>query len=245
MNFNTIPKFVVNLERRPDRLESIKKEMEYLGWDFELFKAVDTNSHVGCTLSHTAILKIAKERGYKEVLIIEDDCVVMPYAKSLLKAIEDECQGLEYAVFNLAPTLNRYVNRSEKHPLLNDITNLPTASPEHRGIFATNMILYHESSYDDVISIEEDERRRFYAVDDYIYQKVYLKKQSYCPILPIAPQITNDWSDVSQQMCNNFYGQTYNWNLYSEVKIPNEFMNNVNNKTMKEENIHKEYYYVS
>jgi hypothetical protein len=107
------------------------------------------------------------------------------------------------------------------------------------------MILYHESSYDDVISIEEDERRRFYAVDDYIYQKVYLKKQSYCPILPIAPQITNDWSDVSQQMCNNFYGQTYNWNLYSEVKIPNEFMNNVNNKTMKEENIHKEYYYVS
>lgn len=245
MNFNLIPKFVINLERRPDRLESIKKEMDYLGWDFELFKAVDTNSHVGCTLSHTAILKIAKERGYKEVLIIEDDCVVMPYAKSLLSKIEEECKDLEYAVFNLAPTLNRFVNVSEKYPILNDITSMPPAKPEHRGIFATNMILYHESSYDDVIKIEEGENRRFYAIDDYIYQKVYLNKQSYTPILPIAPQITNDWSDVSQQMCNNFYGQTYNWNLYSRIKIPQEFLNNLTNKELKEKNIHKEYYYVS
>jgi len=31
MKFNDIPKFVVNLERRPDRLERVKKEMEYIG----------------------------------------------------------------------------------------------------------------------------------------------------------------------------------------------------------------------
>lgn len=245
MDFKSIPKFVINLERRPDRLESTKKELSYLGWDYEYFKAVDKNSHVGCTYSHTSILKIAKERGYKEVLVIEDDCTVMPYAKSLLEKIENECQNLEYSVFNLSPTLNRPVLRSEKYSSLIDITSFPPAKPEHRGIFATNMILYHESSYDDVISIEENENWRFYAIDDYIYQKVYMKKQSYTPILPIAPQIGNDWSDVSQQMCNNFYGQTYNWNLYSRTKIPQEFLSIVENNKLKENNIHKEFYYES
>jgi GR25 family glycosyltransferase involved in LPS biosynthesis len=58
MNITNIPKFVVNLERRPDRLEHIQKEMDYMGWDYELFKAVDLNNHGGCTLSHTEIIKI-------------------------------------------------------------------------------------------------------------------------------------------------------------------------------------------
>ena len=113
MIFSDTPKFVVNLERRPDRLESIKKEMEYIGWDYEYFNAVDTNSHVGCTLSHLEIIKIAKERNYSKVLIVEDDCTIMPYAKSLIEKIENETKDFEFSVVNLAPTLNRPVNVSE------------------------------------------------------------------------------------------------------------------------------------
>ena len=51
MKFADIPKFVINLDRRPDRLESITKEMEYIGWDFERFAAIDTNSYMGITKS--------------------------------------------------------------------------------------------------------------------------------------------------------------------------------------------------
>ncbi len=57
MNLSQVPKFVVNLERRLDRLEHIQKEMKYIGWDYELFKAVDLNNHGGCSLSHVEILK--------------------------------------------------------------------------------------------------------------------------------------------------------------------------------------------
>ena len=96
MIFTDTPKFVVNLERRPDRLESIKKEMDYIGWDYEYFKAVDTNSHVGCTRSHLEIIKIAKERGYEKVLIIEDDCTIMPYAKSMIEKIEQETNDFNF-----------------------------------------------------------------------------------------------------------------------------------------------------
>ena len=93
MNICSIPKFVVNLERRPDRLESIKKEMDYIGWDYELFKAVDLNHHGGCTLSHVEIIKIAKERGYKSVLVIEDDCTFLPYSKDLINKTRFICSN--------------------------------------------------------------------------------------------------------------------------------------------------------
>ena len=36
MKFADIPKFVINLDRRPDRLESITKEMEYQNLDIQL-----------------------------------------------------------------------------------------------------------------------------------------------------------------------------------------------------------------
>ena len=244
MIFTDTPKFVVNLERRPDRLESIKKEMDYIGWDYEYFNAVDTNSHVGCTRSHLEIIKIAKERGYEKVLIIEDDCTIMPYAKSMIEKIEQETNDFNFSVVNLAPTLNRPVNVSEKHKMFLDITNLPPKQENHRGVFATNMIMYHHSIYDDVLQIEDPQKISYYAIDDFIYQFITSVKESYVPILPIGPQIS-DWSDVSGGIYNNFYTQTYNWNQYSSYKIPNEFLDLNQNKIIKENKEHKQFNYVS
>jgi len=125
MKFSEIPKFVINLDRRPDRLESITKEMEYIGWDFERFSAIDTNSYMGITKSTFEIIKIAKERGYPRVMIIEDDCGFMPYSKDLLEQIETSCPDLEFAMLNLGPTQNRPINVSDKCELLFDMTNTP------------------------------------------------------------------------------------------------------------------------
>ena len=244
MKFNEIPKFVVNLERRPDRLEHIKKEMEYIGWDYEIFKAVDLNNHGGCTLSHVEILKIAKERGYESVMVIEDDCTFLPYSKDLITKIETETDEFEFGIINLSPTLNRPVNRSEKLPLFLDITNLPPKKEYERGIFATNMILYHNSIYDNVIEMEKPEILGYYSIDDYIYQFILPIKQSYSPILTIAPQMSS-WSDVSQGQYNNFYTQTYNWNLYSPCKIPSEYLNGTLTQDLKDNKEHKQFTYVS
>ena len=106
------------------------------------------------------------------------------------------------------------------------------------------MIIYHNSIYDKVIEMEKPELLGYYAIDDYIYQFILPNKQSYCPILPIAPQMSS-WSDVSQGQYNNFYTQTYNWNLYSPCKIPTEYLNVSLNDEMKQNKQHKEFTYVS
>ena len=156
MKFNELPKFVINVETRPDRLKDIQFELNYLGWDFELFKAVNRNSYMGCTLSHLEILKISKERGYNRVMIIEDDCDVMPYAKSLISDLEAQISDINFGVMNLAPTLNRPVNKSNNYDLLLDLTNLPP-KPHDRltETFATNILIYDISVFDAVSKISE------------------------------------------------------------------------------------------
>ena len=73
INFNEIPKFVINLERRSDRLDLVTKEFEYMGWEFERFNAIDTNSYLGCAYSHQQIAQIILDREYEFAMVFEDD----------------------------------------------------------------------------------------------------------------------------------------------------------------------------
>lgn len=70
--------FLINLDKREDRLAEFMGEIEKVNLDtdkFERFPAIyrpDLPS-LGCTLSHLEVIKIAKERGYQNILIFEDD----------------------------------------------------------------------------------------------------------------------------------------------------------------------------
>jgi hypothetical protein len=80
--------YCINLDRRPDRLENFKKEVEkYNLGEFKRFSAYDgkqlnlTNEYnlkpgeIGIIKSNLDIIKDAKKNNYKTILIIEDDCV--------------------------------------------------------------------------------------------------------------------------------------------------------------------------
>ncbi len=157
MKFSEIPKFVINLETRPENLENIHKEMDYIGWEWERLNAINRGNYMGCTLSHLEIIKIAKERGYERVMIIEDDCVFMPYAKSILNKIEEQISDIEFGVFNVTPTLNRHMNVSEKYDTLLDLTKLsPKQNENHTETYATNLMIYDSSVYDEIPKISEN-----------------------------------------------------------------------------------------
>ena len=80
--------YCINLDRRPDRLENFKKEVEkYNLGEFERFPAYDRDNidltkypplinpgAIGLILSNLSIIKDAKKNNYKKILIIEDDC---------------------------------------------------------------------------------------------------------------------------------------------------------------------------
>ena len=234
MKLEEIPKFVINLKRRPDRLDNFRIQMEYLGWDFEVFDAIDTNSYEGIIRSQIEIIKLSKERGYKKVMIMEDDCEVMPYSKDLIEKLNSELMGLEYSVLNLSPTLNRHISQSKNLKYFLDMTNLPKKKdPNHREIYAANMLVYDESIYDEIFKIKNFPSQNggfYYAIDDFVFQFIVKQYQSYCPIVPLCVQ-GNDWSDISQGTYNNFHTQTYNWNLYSPTKIPSQFCDLKSNQT--------------
>lgn len=244
MKFSDLPKFVVNLDHRVENLSLITQEMEYIGWSFERFSAINTNSYMGCTLSHLEIIKIAKERGYKRVMVVEDDCIFMPYAKSFLEKLESQIEDIEFSVFNVTPTLNKPVNMSEKYDLLLDITNVPPrVNEDNSNTFATNMMIYDESIYDELFNISTTAFTSgdyYYPIDGYLANFIYPKRQSYCPIVPIAPQ-RRSYSDVSHGMYNNYYTQVYNWNQYSPVKIEKYYYHQEKMEEIKKEKKHIEY----
>jgi glycosyl transferase family 25 len=66
--------FYINLDRRTDRRAEIEKEFTNMKLNVERFPAIEhAYPAIGCTLSHVAVLKLARERGYESVMIFEDD----------------------------------------------------------------------------------------------------------------------------------------------------------------------------
>jgi hypothetical protein len=79
---------------RKDRWEDVTRRFEALGIAQQVrrFAAVETpsNHHIGCTLSHRAILAEAKAQGLQNVLVVEDDVLFSPEAPAELRRAVDE-----------------------------------------------------------------------------------------------------------------------------------------------------------
>lgn len=73
---NCIDKIIyINLSKRDDRRKEIENELNNFQLNYERFDAISTPNFgiYGCGLSHLSVLKMAKERNYKNILILEDD----------------------------------------------------------------------------------------------------------------------------------------------------------------------------
>uniref|UniRef100_A0A6C0HS78 Glycosyl transferase family 25 domain-containing protein n=1 Tax=viral metagenome TaxID=1070528 RepID=A0A6C0HS78_9ZZZZ len=80
--------YYINLSTREDRKLNAIKQLSSVEFDFERFNAVySSNGRLGCSLSHLAILELAKKNDLPEVIICEDDiCFKKPeFFKKQLK----------------------------------------------------------------------------------------------------------------------------------------------------------------
>lgn len=95
MSHNIDKIYYINLDKRTDRKEQIEKELNDYGLNYERFSAMEYQEFgaYGCALSHLAILKEAKQKGYKNVWILEDDFTFEVSKETFEKQLE--------ALFNL------------------------------------------------------------------------------------------------------------------------------------------------
>jgi len=102
--------FYINLDRRPDRNQEIEEELDNLGLHATRFSAIDRSPGiVGCGYSHLAVLKMARERNYKNVLIFEDDFQPLVTKSEFWKQIKEFFRSnLPYDVLMLAYKLEEY-----------------------------------------------------------------------------------------------------------------------------------------
>lgn len=123
----------INLDSRPDRLAEIQAELQKIsGNDADIvaksdrFAAFHTPSSgiVGCGYSHLAVLKQARDRGYANVLILEDDfefLVSRAYLDAALKTFFEDIDAekcrpdvcmLSYIIQRDEPIANKpYIRR--------------------------------------------------------------------------------------------------------------------------------------
>lgn len=65
----------INLESRTDRKIEIETELTNFNIEYERFNAIVNKEYgyIGCMMSHLEIIKMAKHKNYKNILILEDD----------------------------------------------------------------------------------------------------------------------------------------------------------------------------
>jgi len=228
MKLKDIPKFVINLGRRKDRLDYISNEMKYMNWEFERFDAIDTNSYVGCALSHQKLAQISLNNNYDYIIVFEDDIFFMPYAKELLSNIETHLfyTNLEWDIFHFAPSIHRPLNKYNEYLL--DLTNLPPKDvSKHRGIYGTSGFILSKKACEYIIEWNTNKyinnSHQQIPIDEYYDLILYPNLPSFCGVLPLVVQ-KNDFSDINHTNDNNHYLMTYNWNVYCPTKLDNKML---------------------
>jgi len=139
--------FCINLDRRPDRWRHAQKQFDKIGLDVERISAVDgklepaasiPSGAVGCLKSHLSVFKLAKERGLKSFLMLEDDVEFAEDFHKRFNSIELEIPQYEMLYFGSNPVSGAKQIVSE-----NFVRIMYT--------FAAHCVIFKESCYDDII----------------------------------------------------------------------------------------------
>jgi hypothetical protein len=140
--------FVINADSQRGRLTKVTAEFQRIGISVERFAAITPTQpsgrlrpgEIGATLSHRAIVKCAKDRQYKNVLIFEDDVVFRPDFLSRWETIAFQVNDLNYDLFYFYDWLRP--DQSSSIPTLTRIT----------GTFCTHAYSVSAKYYDIYIS---------------------------------------------------------------------------------------------
>ena len=130
--------FYINLDRRTDRRIEFEAEIEKLPdklpdnykSKLERFPAIShSNGAIGCSMSHLEVVKKARENGYQNIIIFEDDFHFIVsgdvFLNNLEKLFTEVEKGFKFNVVMLSYNALEYQDYNE---FLYSSTNVQTAS---------------------------------------------------------------------------------------------------------------------
>ncbi len=145
---------VINLDERPDRWAAIEAMCRASGLCPNRISAVKASpGWRGCGLSHLHCIRLAKERNFPWVLILEDDATFTPDAMNRFRGL------LDY-LWNDRPTWQRF-NGGPTFPPDPVVTLMRRQPPLlfARG-FATHFHLIHSGAYDAILDWQPERDRQ-------------------------------------------------------------------------------------
>jgi hypothetical protein len=90
----SVPILYINLDKRTDRREQIEQQLNMYGLSYERLPAIyHSFGIVGCTRSHLAAIRLAKENGYQRVWIMEDDFEFLVSQEDVESTLQMLCSG--------------------------------------------------------------------------------------------------------------------------------------------------------
>ena len=144
--------YVINLDNRPEKWERIQDSFKDTDINVKRFSAIThENGHIGCGLTHVAIVKMAKEKDMDSVLIIEDDCkLTKNFNKrwAIIKKYLDEHKN-EWDIFN-----GGVVWPSNATPVVNLDPDIRLIRGNGPGCRYAHFVYVNKSAYDKVIEWE-------------------------------------------------------------------------------------------
>ena len=206
--------FVINLDRRGDKMKNIDTKLKKLEIQYERFSAIDGKEFefdsskfvlgkgmienkfaLGCLMSHLEVVKIAKEKNYKRILIFEDDALISENINILIQKVRNKNWKLLY-LGGSQYNWNVEFTEGEFYYIKKTL-----------GTFAYAV---DSSIYDDIIELLE---KKYKSVDNILSD---LQEKYYGDCLTLYPNICIadvSESEIREGRDNNKHSVIMRWNL--------------------------------
>ena len=192
--------YLINLDRREDRLKAAKEECDKIGLTYDRFSAVDGNQlstkisrptqywnqgALGILISNLKIILDAKKNNYESILILEDDIEFNINTNSIVESnftdIPDDWETIFFGSNNFKKSI----------PITENIHKIT-------GAYALHCYAIKNTIYDLLIDLLS---KPFQPVDVYIANNIHSRGKSYCFRPPVAYQ-KESFSDILNRKVN-------------------------------------------
>jgi len=189
--------FVINLATRPDKYKRMETHLHEMGLsNVERFEGVVptvdmmrqhqtlcqsscfAKGVLGCKQSHLDIIKLSKERGYKQIMVLEDDAVFEPEFREQQYTLIDEINSLSWSMVYLG------ANHKKK-----GITVTPHLKQVCQA-WTTSSYLMHETIFDTIL---QTAHTMPIEIDSYYVRVIQPNGQCYA----VSPNIARQYASVS------------------------------------------------